>query len=136
MPRLAFPVIDASITKYLLFGIFQFSLDLALFIIMQKIGFASIVANVISRLTAAVAGYFLNKQYTFGISETKTYAMVKRYWVFWLFMTGLSSLLIYAWDYYLRSALATSAGKFIIECGLCVLGYLISKKWVYKNDRE
>lgn len=128
--------LDKSAVKYLIFGAFQFVLDFMLFVLLQKIGVAVVVANVASRLSAATAGYYLNKKYTFSIGEVQTYAMMRRYWLFWLFMTGLSSLLILAWDHFLNGTLPTGAGKFAIECVLCVFGYLVSKIWVYKHDQE
>lgn len=126
--------LNNGVVKYVLFGAFQFILDFLLFVFLEKMGFYAVVANITSRLVAATVGYQLNKKYTFGVGKVKNYAMVTRYWVFWLSMTCVSSLLILVWNNFLTDLLPTSAGKLIVECILSIVGYLISKIWVYKND--
>lgn len=128
--------LDVRIVKYLGFGALQFILDISLFVVMSALDVPLLIANVVSRLSAATAGYYLNKKYTFAIGEVKTYSMARRYWVFWTFMTVFSSLLVWCWDRFLGDAMPTNFGKFVIECFLCVFGYLISKYWVYKHDPE
>jgi putative flippase GtrA len=136
MTKRAFKLLNLSFAKYLFFGGFQFAFDFVLFFFLQNIGLAAVFANVTSRFSAALAGYYLNKRFTFGVGEVKTYSMFKRYWLFWLFMTGLSSTLVFLWDFHLQTTWSMGIGKFTIECFLCILGYLISRFWVYKHDSK
>ena len=54
-----------KVLKYLTVGLFQFLLDLVLFLLLQKIGLPLFVANATSRLTAATTGCYLNRHFTF-----------------------------------------------------------------------
>lgn len=123
-----------KIFKYLTVGLFQFILDLGLFLLLQKIGLPLFVANVISRLTAATTGYYLNRQFTFSITPTTDYSMAIRYWSFWIFMTMLSTGLIMILQNLFPANSSLGIGKFIVESFLCVVGFLISKFFVYKHD--
>ena len=122
--------------KYLSIGAFQFALDFLLFVFFQKIGIALILSNTASRLTAATAGYYLNKKFTFSVGDSVDRTMVLRYWFFWAMMTVVSSLLIYAWGKWVGDLLPIGWGKFVVESFLCLLGFVISKTWVYRHAQE
>ena len=122
--------------RYLGVGVFQFVLDLLLYLLFQKIGMAIVMANTASRLSAATGGYFLNRKYTFSVVSASGHSMVVRYWLFWIFMTGLSSLLLLAWEAHFASQWSPGLGKFLVEAVLAVLGFFISKLWVYRNAQR
>ncbi len=124
------------LVKYLSIGAFQFALDFILFLLLQQLGIALVVANTTSRLTAATAGYYLNKKFTFSVEPVPGRAMMLRYWLFWAFMTVLSSLLIFTWGKLLGDLLAIGLGKFVIESFLCLFGFFISRTWVYRHDQQ
>lgn len=124
-----------QLIKYFLFGLFQFLLDFLLFVWLEKAGVMVILANTASRLIAAVAGYCLNKKYTFDAGAVKSRAMFVRFWLFWLFMTGFSSLLMLAWSKAMAGTWSNGIGKLIVEALMFCFGFLISKMWVYKHDR-
>lgn len=128
--------VKVKIVKYLAVGGFQFVLDFLLFLLLQKMGIFLVVANVISRLSAATAGYYLNRKYTFSVRQSHGYSMVFRYWSFWIFMTILSSILILTWTTLLGDRYSAGFGKFIVESVLCVLGFFVSKMWVYRHAQE
>jgi putative flippase GtrA len=121
------------IFKYLAVGGFQFFFDLILFLMLQKLGFPIFLSNALSRLSAATLGYIFNKKYTFSAISAQGYSMMFRYWVFWAFMTGVSSLLIWQWSIFFKDSLHVGIGKFSIESILCVIGFFISKRWVYRD---
>lgn len=124
--------------KYFIVGGAQFVLDVTLFVIFSFFGVNLVIANVASRFLAAVLGYFLNRRYTFGgmragTSERKT---VLRYWFFWgcmtLVSTHLIKILLSCCSHY---GLSFSV-KIPIELALCVVGYIVSKLWVFSHDRR
>lgn len=119
--------------KYLGIGAFQFVLDFLLFLFFQKLGIALVIANSVSRLTAATAGYYLNKKFTFSVGHVTGHAMMLRYWFFWALMTVLSSLLIFSWAKLLDDLSSIGLGKFVVESFLCLLGFVVSKTWVYRH---
>ncbi len=125
-----------QMARYLGVGLFQFVLDLLLFLLFQHVGAAIVVANTASRLSAATAGYFLNRKYTFSATTAGGYSMVLRYWLFWAFMTALSSLLLLAWDALFAGRWSPGLGKFLVEAALAVLGFFISKLWVYRHAQR
>jgi putative flippase GtrA len=122
-----------KIFKYLAVGGFQFVFDLLLFLLLQQAGFSIFLSNTISRLSAATLGYLFNKGYTFSVGHVQGYSMAFRYWGFWAFMTGLSSLLIWQWSLLFKDSLHIGIGKFSIESILCIVGFFISKRWVYRH---
>lgn len=119
--------------KYLSVGVCQLFLDLLLFLLLQNFGVAIAIANTISRFCAAVAGYYLNKQFTFSVGHISGYSMMLRYWSFWIFMTFLSSVLILSLDKLMSTTLPTGLGKLVVELVLFLISFLISKFWVYKH---
>ena len=122
-----------KIFKYLVVGGFQFVFDFLLFLLLQQAGFPVFFSNTVSRLSAATLGYVLNKKYTFSVAPIQGYSMMLRYWSFWVFMTGLSSLLIWQWSVFFKNSLHIGVGKFSIESILCLAGFFISKRWVYRH---
>jgi putative flippase GtrA len=123
-----------KVLKYLTVGLFQFLLDLGLFLLLQTIGLPLFLANATSRLTAATTGYYLNRHFTFSVAPASDYSMVTRYWLFWTFMTLLSTGLMMVWQHFMSAHFHLGIGKFIVESFLCIVGFLISKFWVYKHD--
>ena len=122
-----------KIFKYLIVGGFQFVFDFLLFLLLHQVGFSILFSNTVSRLSAATLGYLFNKKYTFSIEQVQGYSMVLRYWVFWALMTCLSSLLIWQWSTLFKESLHLGIGKFSIESVLCIVGFFISKRWIYKH---
>lgn len=124
------------ITKFLSIGVCQFVLDFLVFVLLQKLGVVATIANTASRFLAGTLGYYLNKKYTFAIGPVLGYSMMARYWMFWGFMTLLSSTLISVWDTVLNNVFSNATGKILIELGLFLLSFVISKLWVYKHARR
>ena len=131
-----FHPLKLQLARYLGVGIFQFVLDLLLFLLFQKLGVALVVANTASRLSAAAAGYLLNRKYTFSVAPAHGHSMLLRYWLFWGCMTALSSLLLLGWDALFAGRWSPGLGKFLVEAALAVLGFFISKLWVYRHAQR
>ena len=79
------------------------------------------------------SGYYLNKKFTFSVGHVTGHAMMLRYWFFWALMTVLSSLLIFSWAKLLDDLSSIGLGKFVVESFLCLLGFVVSKTWVYRH---
>lgn len=131
------------LAKYLLVGGLQFVFDILLFLLMQQAGFSIFLSNTVSRLSAATLGYHFNRKFTFqvvSLEKSKTsirfqvYSMERRYWVFWAVMTCISSLLIWQWSALLQNSFQIGVGKLAIEAVLCIVGFFVSKRWVYQHD--
>lgn len=122
------------IAKYVAVGGLQFVLDVALFYVLHLLGMPVVAANVLSRLTAATVGYVANRHFTFGVPRQTSYRMVAKYWLFWLGMTAVSSGLLWAWESWTTTVWQVTLGKLLIDGGLCIAGFFISQKYVYKHD--
>ena len=134
--------LNKYLAKYLVVGGFQFVFDIVLFLLMQQAGFSIFLSNTVSRLSAATLGYLFNRKFTFEVASlerTNTsnkfqgYSMALRYWVFWAVMTGISSLLIWQWSTLFKNSFHIGLGKLSIEAVLCIVGFFVSKRWVYQH---
>jgi putative flippase GtrA len=121
-----------KLVKYLFVGGVQFVFDLGLFVFLEKIGLGILMANTVSRFSAATLGYFLNRKYTFSIKRGPA-AMFVRYWIFWGGMTVASTLLIDFASSHFSGPLAIGLTKFFVESALCLLGFIVSRYWVYTH---
>ena len=122
---------------FVLAGGFQYLLDAALFGVLITSGFGTIPANITSRATAAVTGFFLNRYLTFSRRDDtvqKFSASLVRFVLYWVFMTFLSTVLIEL----LGRVVGDSETQRIIyklgvEAALAVVSFLISRNWVFRT---
>lgn len=119
--------------KYLGVGLLQFGLDWTLFVVLEGAGVPVTPANVVSRLVTASIGFQLNKRLTFAARSVKPIRMAARYWAFWGVMTLISSVLLCGWTRWTNGPAFVGVGKFLVEALLCIVGFFISKFWVYKD---
>lgn len=123
------------ILKYIAVGGMQFALDVVVFYALQLLSMPVVPANILSRLSAASAGYVANKHFTFSVPSagTQGYRMVMKYWLFWLTMTAMSSGLLRLWESFFDTIGYVMLGKLVIDGGLCLIGFYISKKYIYTH---
>ena len=122
-----------QLTFYLVFGFAQLGIDWITFVALTFTGLPVPVANVASRLTAALAGYFLNGKVTFN-SPTQprlTRKAFGRYLLLWAVLTALSTALIFVIES--RSDLAVARlAKPLVEGFLAAISFVAMKFWVYR----
>lgn len=105
--------------RYVGVGVFQFVLDLQLFLRFQHLGPAIVVANTASRLPTSMAGYSSNRKSMFPVKSANGYSMLPL-----------------AWDAFLAGKWSPGLGKFWVEAALAVLGFFNSKLWVYRHAQR
>ena len=120
---------------FLIIGALQLVLDWLAFVTLTASGLPVVPANVISRISAALAGFWLNGRLTFAGPEGPRLGGVRlfRFALLWLAMTGLSTVLI-AWTadaFDLRHAWLAKPG---MEAVLAGLSFILQRHWVYRKS--
>jgi len=118
---------------FLLVGAFQLLLDWLLFVALSALGVQVALANVSARISAALAGFWLNGRLTFAGPAGPRLGgrRLVRFLFLWLVMTALSTALI-AWTagaFGLQHAWLAKPG---IEALLAGLSFLLQRHWVYR----
>ena len=119
---------------YLAFGILQLLLDWAGFVALTALGMPAMPANLASRTSAALLGFWLNGRYTFadGQGSRLGWRRFARFWALWLVMTAISSLLL-AWVEAQLGLQWAWLAKPAVELTLGVVGFFLSRHWVYRK---
>lgn len=107
--------------------------DWAVFVALTALGMAASPANVLGRVAGASLGFWLNGWFTFGQPREPRLGRRRfaRFVVSWIVVTLLSTILVaYLAD---RLSLHTAwAAKPLVEGGLAVLSFFVSRHWVYR----
>ncbi len=118
---------------YLAIGIVQWLLDWGVMVALSHFGLPVRQANVAGRVSGALLGFWLNGRITFAGAETSLgRTQFLRFLMMWLVMTLLSTLAIGSIDDYLGLKWAWLA-KPAVELVLGVLGFLVSRHWIYRR---
>jgi putative flippase GtrA len=117
---------------YLTIGALQWLVDWGVMVALSHAGMLVAPANVAGRISGAMLGYWLNGRITFGGGDSALgRVQFGRFAMMWLAMTALSTLLIDRIDNHLGLQWAWLA-KPAVEAALGLLGFMISRHWVYK----
>ena len=118
---------------YLAFGVLQLLLDWALFVAFTALGMPAVLANLASRTSAAMLGFWLNGRYTFadGDGSRLGWRRFARFWALWLLMTAVSTLLVALVEARLGLHWAWLA-KPVVEGGLAVVNFFLLRHVVYR----
>ncbi|MFP5374826.1 MAG: GtrA family protein [Gammaproteobacteria bacterium] len=117
---------------YLTIGALQWLVDWGVMVLLSHAGMLVAPANVAGRISGAMLGYWLNGRITFaGADSALGRVQFARFAMMWLAMTALSTLLIDRIDNHLGLQWAWLA-KPAVEAALGLLGFMISRHWVYK----
>lgn len=117
---------------YLLVGAAQWLLDCALTLGLSHAGMAVEAANLCGRIAGAALGFWLNGRYTFAAPDLRPGpTQLRRFLLLWLATTALSTLAMSGADaaFGLRGAWLA---KPLIEIALALLGFVVSRQWVYR----
>src|SRR4030095_832559 len=118
---------------YLLIGGVQWLVDWAVLVLLSHWGMLIELANVLGRVAGALLGYWLNGKLTFAGDETAVGGtQLKRFVMMWLCTTAVSTWSMGAIDHYLGLKWAWLA-KPAVEFVLGVIGFLLSRHWVYRK---
>jgi putative flippase GtrA len=118
---------------YLTIGALQWLVDWGVMVLLSHAGMLVAPANVAGRISGAMLGYWLNGRITFaGADSALGRVQFARFAMMWLAMTALSTLLIDRIDNHLGLQWAWLA-KPAVEAALGLLGFMISRHWVYKS---
>ena len=81
---------------YLGFGLLQLALDWLLFVAFTALGMPAAPANLASRTSAALLGFWLNGRYTFAddAGSRLGWGRLLRFWLLWLAITAISTVLV------------------------------------------
>ena len=118
---------------YLLIGVLQWLLDWGVMVGLSHGGMAIEPANVVGRISGALLGFWLNGRITFTEDQhhmgRKQFA---RFALMWLVTTAVSTWAVGSIDDWLGLQWAWLA-KPAVEVVLGVLGFLLSRHWIYKQ---
>lgn len=117
---------------YLLIGGIQWLVDWGVMVGLSHLGMAIEPANIAGRISGALLGYWLNGKLTFAGDDTAVgRTQLRRFVMMWLCTTAISTWSMGAIDDYLGLTWAWLA-KPGVELALGVVGFLLSRHWVYK----
>ena len=118
---------------YLVFGVLQLLLDWLLLVALTALGMPVAPANLASRTSAALLGFWLNGRYTFadGNGQRLGWRRFTRFWLLWLAITAISTVLVAVVASRLGLHQAWLA-KPAVEAGLAVVSFFALRHWVFR----
>lgn len=119
--------------SFLVVGCCLIVLDWAVFVALTALGVAPVSANIAGRATGALVGFWANGRITFSVPGSPRLGRRRfaRYLVLWVMLTLLSTVLVALLADRLSLEIAWLA-KPVVEAGLAVLSFLVSRHWVYR----
>ena len=125
---------------FLIVGGVQIVVDASLFAVIFIFTGEPLLGNVISRASAAIVGFVLNRRYTFDACRTgEARRQALRYILLWLVLTVLSTALVGAGNAFLGGVPHGREWligfKILIEAVLALVSYLGMRYGVFRADR-
>jgi len=118
---------------YLIIGILQWLLDWGVMVGLSHWGIPIAPANVLGRISGALLGYWLNGRFTFADQHHRMgRKQFARFLLMWLCMTFMSTFLIEVVDRQIGRGWAWLS-KPVVELMLGLLGFVLSRYWIYKR---
>lgn len=107
-------------------------LDWAVFVALTALGMMPVPANTAGRVAGALVGFWANGRITFSVDSPRLgRRRFARYLGLWTTLTILSTALVTLLAEQLTLGIAWLA-KPVVEAGLAVLSFLVSRHWVYR----
>ena len=119
---------------YAVVGGAQLLVDWLCFVGLTWAGIAVAPANLAARVVGALLGFGLNARYTFANpqpSATLLPRRLARFLIFWLLATAISTWAVSALGEQ-QGLWAAWLGKPMVDAGLALLGFVVSKHWIYR----
>jgi putative flippase GtrA len=118
---------------YLIIGGLQWLVDWGVMVALSHLGMLIEPANIIGRISGALLGYWLNGKLTFAGDDTALgRTQLQRFVMMWLCTTAISTWSLGAIDEHIGLKWAWLA-KPGVELVLGVIGFLLSRHWVYRK---
>ena len=119
--------------RFLAVGCCLIVLDWAVFVALTALGVMPVPANIAGRMIGALAGFWANGKITFSVPGSPRLGRRRfaRYLVLWTTLTLLSTVLVTLLAEHLSLEVAWLA-KPVVEAGLAVLSFIVSRHWVYR----
>jgi putative flippase GtrA len=118
---------------YLIIGGIQWLVDWGVMVGLSHLGMLVEPANIIGRISGALLGYWLNGKLTFAGDDTALgRTQLQRFVMMWLCTTAVSTWSLGAIDEHIGLKWAWLA-KPGVELVLGVIGFLLSRHWVYRK---
>jgi len=119
--------------SFLVVGCGLIALDWVVFVALTALGVMPIPANVAGRVAGALVGFWANGRITFPVPDSPRLGWHRfaRYLVLWTTLTILSTVLVTLLADQLSLQVAWLV-KPVVEAGLAVLSFLVSRHWVYR----
>jgi putative flippase GtrA len=118
---------------YLIIGGLQWLVDWGVMVALSHLGMLIEPANIIGRISGALLGYWLNGKLTFAGDDTALgRTQLQRFVMMWLCTTAVSTWSLGAIDEHIGLKWAWLA-KPGVELVLGVIGFLLSRHWVYRK---
>lgn len=115
----------------------QFAVDSLIYTALSTVGVSIVLANILSRGSAALLGYYINGKYTFNKkASSKTFI---RFCIYWVFMTVLSTSLLWGVkEIYsgVENTIFTFVSKVLVELLLFFISFILAKKMVFTNEND
>lgn len=117
---------------YLLIGGVQWLLDWGVMVLLSHLGLLIEAANICGRISGAMLGFWLNGKFTFAGDDSRLGGtQLRRFVLMWLCTTAVSTWAMGHIDDAFGRQWAWLA-KPAVELMLGVVGFLLSRHWVYK----
>jgi putative flippase GtrA len=127
-------VLRRQLLGYGLVGGLQLLADWLCFVALTSVGAAVVPSNLAGRVLGASMGFWLNGRFTFaakGAPPRLGGGPLRRFVVFWLAMTALSTLAVHQLDA-LQGLHGAWLGKPLVEAVLAVISFIAAKYWIYR----
>lgn len=127
-------VLRRQLLGYGLVGGLQLLADWLCFVVLTSVGAAVVPSNLAGRVVGASMGFWLNGRFTFaakGLPLRLGRGPLRRFVVFWLAMTALSTLAVHQLDA-LQGLHGAWLGKPLVDAGLAVISFAAAKYWIYR----
>lgn len=119
--------------RYVAFGLFQLAVDTSVLVFIES-NFAIDVglANILSRISAALLGYQLNNRFNFNKSDSKNERRFYRFFAWWIIATLLCSLSLKVFEQSFTNTSTIAVTKIAIEGVLVCVTFIVFKWFVFK----
>ncbi|ALN56049.1 hypothetical protein GLE_0691 [Lysobacter enzymogenes] len=119
--------------NYLIFGAIQYCVDWGMMVGLSHMGMPVEAANLAGRVSGALLGFWLNGRFTFnGEDSALGRRQFGRFVALWIGSTVLSTVAISLVDTH-AGLKWTWLAKPVIELALAVVGFTLSRYWVYRR---
>ncbi|MBN8428460.1 MAG: GtrA family protein [Xanthomonadales bacterium] len=125
--------LGSQLWRFGLVGGIQLLADWACFVALSALGADVVLANLIGRVSGASLGYWLNGRYTFARQGAPQLGkrQLLRFLLFWLLMSGLSTLAVDLLDQ-AHGLYWAWLGKPLIDATLAAIGFVAARWWIYR----